>query len=223
MQDRIIEDAEFYKYIYKKTEKIVCAVFYILRADTEEGQKDIIVRDTEEAAKTLLDVVLLALRSPRSYADVHAREVQHALLILESKLRISHASRILREGYLEVFLNELDSVKRTLRKYIESPDRNPLAVEEVRIEGVEKGRKVREPKRIEARPEGSPANQPIGRTRSERILDIIKDKGEATIKDIAERVTDCSEKTIQRELITMIKDNLILRDGERRWSKYKLV
>lgn len=223
MQDRIIEDAEFYKYIYKKTEKIVCAVFFILRADTEEGQKDTIVSDTEEAAKTLLDVVLLALRSPRSYIAVHAREIHHALLILESKLRISHASRILREGYLEVFLNELDSVKRTLRKYIESPDRNPLTVEEVRIEGVEKGRKVREPKRIEAHSDASPVSQPIGRTRSERILDIIKDKGEATIKDISESVTDCSEKTIQRELINMIKDNVVLRDGERRWSKYKLV
>ena len=61
------------------------------------------------------------------------------------------------------------------------------------------------------------------RSRKDRILDIIKDKGEATIKDISSNVTDCSEKTIQRELIDLIKDNIILRDGERRWSKYKMV
>ncbi len=219
-QYRIAEDVEFYKYIFKKTEKIVCAVFYILNADIQEGQKDTIVRDAEESAKTLLDVVLLALRSPRSYADVHAREIQHALLILESKLRILHASRILREGYLEVFLNEIDTVHRSLRKYIEAPDRNPFTFEEVKVERKEEKRKVLPQER---RSEVTISREVPTLSRRERILGIIKDKGEASIKDISTTITDCSEKTIQRELIDMIKDNLILRDGERRWSKYKLV
>ncbi len=218
-QLRIADDVEFYKYIFKKTEKIVCAVFYILNADTREGQNDIIVRDAEESAKTLLDVVLLALRSPRSYVDVHAREIQHALLILESKLRILHASRTLREGYLEVFVNEIDTVHRTLRKYIEVPDRNPFTFEEVRVERKEEKRKALPQER---RSETITTRETPILSRRERILSIIKDKGEASIKDISTSITDCSEKTIQRELIDMIKDSIILRDGERRWSKYKV-
>lgn len=218
-QFRIAEDVEFYKYIFKKTEKIVCAVFYILNADTQEGQNDIIVRDAEESAKSLLDVVLLALRSPRSYADIHAREIQHALRIMESKLRILHASRMLREGYLEVFLNEIESVHRALRKYIEIPDRNPFTLEEAPIEKKEEKRRAPQERRVEVGTE----NRVLTQSRRERILSIIKDKGEASIKDISTTITDCSEKTIQRELIDMIKDNIITREGERRWSKYKLV
>lgn len=220
-QYRIAEDAEFYKYIFKKTEKIVCAVFYILRTDVQEGQNDAIVRDAEESAKTLLDVVLLALRAPYSYVDIHARDVQHALITFESKLRIVHAARLLREGYLEVFQNELDSVHRALRKYIETPDRNPFTEEGVQVTPVT--RKALPQKRVEARVESGHTAPVLARSRRERILDIIKDKGEATIKDISTIITDCSEKTIQRELIDMIKDNIILRDGERRWSKYKCI
>jgi DeoR/GlpR family transcriptional regulator of sugar metabolism len=55
------------------------------------------------------------------------------------------------------------------------------------------------------------------------VLNVIRDKGNATIKDIIEVVKDCSEKTIQRELIVLIKDGIIIREGERRWSKYRLV
>ncbi len=43
-----------------------------------------------------------------------------------------------------------------------------------------------------------------------------------TIKDISEKVLGCSEKTIQRELNSMLDDNVIERVGEKRWSKYKL-
>jgi hypothetical protein len=55
------------------------------------------------------------------------------------------------------------------------------------------------------------------------ILGLIKKKKELTIKDIAQVIKDCSEKTIQRELISFIKAGVLKRVGERRWSKYSLV
>ena len=58
--------------------------------------------------------------------------------------------------------------------------------------------------------------------RAEQILSVIKDKKSASIKDIAAAVTDCSEKTIQRELIQLIEEGLVKRVGERRWSLYVL-
>ncbi len=55
------------------------------------------------------------------------------------------------------------------------------------------------------------------------ILQLLKRKKELTIKDIAETIKDCSEKTIQRELIALISIGVLKKTGERRWSKYSLV
>jgi hypothetical protein len=58
--------------------------------------------------------------------------------------------------------------------------------------------------------------------RQVRILDIVRDKKEVTIKDMVVLIKDCSEKTIQRELVSMIKSGVLKRVGKRRWSKYSL-
>lgn len=223
-QSTIIEDAEFYKYIFKKTEKVVCAVFYILHNELQIGQKDDVVMDAECAARALLDEVLRTLAVSSTQRDREARKVQSRIIALESKLRVAHSSRLLREGYLEVFLHETDSVLRALRKYIHNNDQfDPLNTSETDVIDSARLRRVsRERSAIKERsvPVGLSAIPVV--SRRDRIMEIIKDKGEATIKDIAQSVTDCSEKTVQRELIELIKDNQIVREGERRWSKYKL-
>jgi predicted HTH transcriptional regulator len=56
--------------------------------------------------------------------------------------------------------------------------------------------------------------------RRENILKLIKEKKEVTIKDISGSISDCSEKTIQRELISLLKDKVIQKTGEKRWSRY---
>lgn len=58
--------------------------------------------------------------------------------------------------------------------------------------------------------------------RREAILKILRTKGEITIKDIAYLVKGISEKTIQRELISLIDEGVVRREGKRRWSKYLL-
>ncbi len=58
--------------------------------------------------------------------------------------------------------------------------------------------------------------------RQQLILGIIKEIGESSIKDISDNIKDCSEKTIQRELNTLIYDGVLRKVGERRWSKYIL-
>lgn len=55
------------------------------------------------------------------------------------------------------------------------------------------------------------------------IINLIKRKKELTVKDIGEVIRDCSEKTIQRELIALIHAGVLKKVGERRWSKYSLV
>ena len=58
--------------------------------------------------------------------------------------------------------------------------------------------------------------------RAERIKTVLEAKPQATVKDIAEVITDVSEKTIQRELNSLIEKGQVVREGERRWSKYSV-
>jgi len=60
--------------------------------------------------------------------------------------------------------------------------------------------------------------------RRDSILKLFKtNKGKKlTIKDISHHISTCSEKTIQRELTTLVLVGVLNKDGERRWSKYSL-
>lgn len=58
--------------------------------------------------------------------------------------------------------------------------------------------------------------------RKEQILGIIREKGEVNIKDVARVITDCSEKTLQRDLLALVSDGMVKKRGERRWSTYSL-
>lgn len=65
---------------------------------------------------------------------------------------------------------------------------------------------------------------PLGKQeRSDKILALIKDKKDISIKDISTAFTDCSEKTIQRELATLVYKGQIKKLGEKRWSRYQTI
>ena len=58
--------------------------------------------------------------------------------------------------------------------------------------------------------------------RQEAILNVLKTESNLTVKDFAKVIKDCSEKTIQRELIDLVHRGIIKKEGERRWSRYSL-
>ena len=58
--------------------------------------------------------------------------------------------------------------------------------------------------------------------RQELIITALKGQSNLTIKDFTRIIKDCSEKTIQRELLAMVDGGLIKKEGERRWSRYSL-
>lgn len=58
-------------------------------------------------------------------------------------------------------------------------------------------------------------------SRRSQVLNIFTAKDKITIKDVSEMIPDVSEKTLQRELISMVSDRLLIKEGERRWSSYK--
>jgi len=66
----------------------------------------------------------------------------------------------------------------------------------------------------------------LKKKRRQEIIYILKNNnGEATISDIKKStigvLKSCGEKTIQRELMSMVADNVLEKSGTKRWSKYK--
>lgn len=58
--------------------------------------------------------------------------------------------------------------------------------------------------------------------RKHSIITLLKGHGGLTIKDFSKVIKDCSEKTIQRELLDLVEKGIVKKEGERRWSTYSL-
>ncbi len=224
----LLYDEEYFKSIFKKTEKIVSAVFYTTRSVRNSDTKDIVISDIENAARTLMEICHRTLKATLGSAQVRVEDLALALIQLETALVVGGAATCIDRGLVEVFRHEIDSLHRGLRKYIHGnetelfPADEPVALPRSALRGERS--KDRPFSTLRGSAERSGAAPALGENnRRSRILGILKDKGDATIKDISTLITDCSEKTIQRELLGLIKDGIITREGERRWSKYKLI
>ena len=54
------------------------------------------------------------------------------------------------------------------------------------------------------------------------IIALVKKHRTLTIKGFTGVIKDCSEKTIQRELLSLVAKGILKKEGERRWSTYSL-
>lgn len=58
--------------------------------------------------------------------------------------------------------------------------------------------------------------------RKEKILGLIKEKGNISIRDIVSHFQDYSQKTILRDLNALVGEGTIKKTGEKRWSRYHI-
>ncbi|MCC7004708.1 hypothetical protein IT397_02205 [Candidatus Nomurabacteria bacterium] len=59
--------------------------------------------------------------------------------------------------------------------------------------------------------------------RQKDIIETLKKYKELGVADFKPIIKDCSEKTIQRELLSLVSKGVLKKVGERRWSRYSLV
>lgn len=247
----LLSDSAYYKFIFKKTEKIVCSVFYICK-NTDKGQMDdMAAQSLLESAKHTLDAALATLSCRWYTASNELHAFLHALIALESNVRVAQAVALLQEEIGDLLSLEIESVARTLRQYLayeksgapdmasfmeealrDSPMTSTLARSRVRAT---RG-SVQPPGWNMASPQTDAKDVPparraevsIGHSKGQRIerrraiKDILSFKRQSTIKDIYQKMPEHSEKALQREVVSMIKDSIVIKDGERRWSRYSL-
>ena len=77
-------------------------------------------------------------------------------------------------------------------------------------------------KQKEARPQSLKDKRRLANRRM-LILDVVTQKAPVHIKDIATDIPNCSEKTIQRELSSLVTDGVVKKEGSKRWTTYSLV
>lgn len=217
----------YYRQIFKKTEKIVSTVFYILNNIDSNKKSETHISNIASKAHLVHEHAIRTLEARPSSATEVLEQFAQALIGLDSTCRVAAATGAIPQSVLAVVVGEIDVVLRGLNSYL-ATDSSVLSNS---IDFTAPARAVKKTSRsdqtatvgggINTSNRSSQANSSAG-DRRERIKTILEAKGEATIKDISEIITDCSEKTLQRELNSMISDNIVKRQGERRWSRYSL-
>ncbi len=221
---RLVQDDSYYKYIFKKTEKVVSVIFYVSNSVEKGSQTDRVIEDVLDTARMAHNQILKTLEIRSHLAEEALRDAAHSLIALDSKLRIASSVGAISAEVLHVLIVEIDGILRGINKYLVRT--SAFDDLDYKVSGSTDSTPVNNPRPTSQPKLSAPQNAgPSGAgdsDRRERIKVVLSAKGEATIKDITDIITDVSSKTIQRELNAMIEDNLIKRHGERRWSKYSL-
>lgn len=236
---RLSANNEYYSNVFKKTERTISVVFYILSYIEKNEQTEFHIKVMSEKAMQVHESALATLSLYEYEAKEKIFPFQQSLVALEGVLRIANAARVLTDEVLTLLLSEVDLVQRYLRNHFITEAPFSLREQDPAITNTTPER----PKVIKSTSNTNSTNSvrstrsiiPKGDIssdahmvysqlvdRSVRIKTVLEAKPEATIKDIAEVITDVSEKTIQRELNSLIEKGQVIRQGERRWSKYSI-
>lgn len=230
--NKLSHSTDYYNSVFKKTEKLVSVTFYILSFIERTPQSIVHIDAITSRGLHLYETVLASLAIPEFDAPERLFTLQQSLIGMQGSIRIAEAARVLTPELLGVLEEPLDLIVRYLRNHYftktsEAAEGNKVRSESYReVKPVGTPSRTRLPSRVVI-PKGdisSDAHLVYSQLtdRSERIKTVLEAKPAATIKDIAEVITDVSEKTIQRELNSLIEKGQVSRSGERRWSRYSV-
>ncbi len=188
------------------------------------------------------ELVTLANRLPHAILHFAAGEIDASLVLADilsllSWIRLSSTQGYIRKENSLILSEEYENIARKIAAenhpspFISSKD---FSVEEVKMMPAQR---VFFPEEVPSLKDGKSGTGIIkdidkghkktqGIKQSERmslILDFVRKHNGVSIKEIASFVKGCSEKTIQRELGSLIEKGLIERKGERRWSIYSAI
>lgn len=234
----IFQDSGFY-YLYQKTEKISTAIYAISNfLATDEPMK----WRLRKGVMQLLEEIMTLSRATMSGRTSVLREISIDLFHVHSMLNISYRSGFISSMNYSIINTELENLIDFFNEYtgsqlsvdsklfddkyfkVNAPKRQSVGMMENIRDSLGTQESVKD---IKDRYKGQGNNvlykkRGDNKERKDRILEILKNKGNVSVKDIAMEIRDCSEKTLQRELIAMTEEGIITKEGERRWSRYSL-
>lgn len=233
---RLSSDTNYYNNVFKKTEKIVSVIFYILSEIKQNQSSETHINIIKDRALKTHELSLQTLALQPHEQTTGLLDFQYSLVGLESTLKIAQMAGVVPQDIMLLFSDQIDAVLRLVNNHYLHNDGVSVAelTETVVPKTITKSSSgsyrhpsVQRQKRVSI-PAGDISSDAYLvysqlTDRADRIKTVLEAKPAATIKDIAEVITDVSEKTIQRELNSLIEKGQVLREGERRWSRYSVV
>ena len=232
-----------------RAQKIVAALYLLTNHIDIENPLRLEIRT---AATQMLKLVLLGSKiddvknTILSFLSVAVltKEVSHEnASIIETELatlRVHHV-QVSEPVLSHIFITDKDHAlvegKETLKAQEVSSLKSPEIRQHVSLPELRESNPIKETLVIQKAKINDMANQSIRgqvidnnvsnkkdekKARRGRVLEYLSKTELRSIKDISKFFTDCSEKTIQRELNDLVDDKIIVRVGDRRWSTYKL-
>jgi hypothetical protein len=226
-------------YIFKKTEKITSALYLIsgLLKDDEP-----IKWELRDHGIDLLSSSFSASSSVPGDKSSIIQSLFSAALETISLLNVARISNLISEMNHTLLVHEIDNIVGMLRDrlaqnaenagyvlseaFFKTPD---LFSSGFRLENRRNNANDSRSHSVEGSDGGlQRVSQGQGSTRGKKlyrqdaILNVLKSQSNVTIKDFSRVIKDCSEKTIQRELLELVDKGVVKKEGERRWSTYSL-
>lgn len=218
-------------YVYKKAERLAKAIHLVAPAF---GASPALRDRIDRVAVGLIDAAILppALAKEALSRELLALSSVLSIARIGGLLSVMNADLIAREAQL--LLQEVAGYEEPRLFLEEAPTLAELARSSVRASGAQ----ARHEQRTKTGPtnqpmangqgqskgqsKGQPISAPVRGSRRDAILAVLSTKGPSYIKDISLSVREVSEKTIQRELASLVAEGQVMRTGERRWTTYAL-
>lgn len=220
---------DYLLYIFKKTEKITAGLYLVsgLLKDDEPIKWELRDRGID-----LLSSSFTASSSMPGDKNVVIQSLFTAALETLSLLNVARISNLVSEMNHRLLVREIDNIVGMLRdrlamsaekagyvlseSFFKTPDLFATGFKpDNRSNDSEKPEEPRYSK-------GQGSVQHKKSARQETILNVLKSQSDLTIKDFSKVIKDCSQKTIQRELLELVEKGLVKKHGQRRWSRYSL-
>jgi hypothetical protein len=240
---------ESFNFIYKKSERLVTAIYLITNLMSSEEPLKWQLRKT---SIDLIDNVMSLSNATLSSRDIVLRDISKKLFQLISLYKVSFRSGFISDMNYQIVNKELDNLaiflgdygqqdndsrndlfnEEFFKKDIENPDKEQIKKDVLNKDKIRqldsniikdnvfyKGQFKRQKDKVSF----TNTNKSQDRNkRRDNIVNIIKQKGNVSVKDISNIIKDTSEKTLQRELVSMVEEGILKKEGERRWSRYMM-
>ena len=240
----IFNDDRGMLFIFRKTERIVAAVYLV---SGHLSDREPLRRELREAA-TLIGKQVLSFRNQTPHQSRQLSAVRMLAVRLVSLLDLATIADLLSQSSVSLLRQEAQTLISTIESRViegtaptESRSLPRSFFEKTESEKLSKGHQFLKDTVLYEKDTRSPSSVhkdfPITPTdkrqfsraralydgRRSKVLALLREMGSATVKDISEVIRDCSLKSIQRILADLARTGILEIMGEKRWTHYKIL